>query len=56
MFILKPKNVSFVPGSEVLTVVDAADISLETKASKPTCGVACQLTDPSNPELSWVFL
>ena len=56
IFILKPKNVSSVPGSEVFTVVDAADISLETKASKPTCGVACQLTDPSNPELSWVFL
>ena len=50
MFILRPKKVSSVPGSAVLRVVDAAEISLETKASKPTCGVACQLTDPSNPD------
>ena len=52
IFILKPKKVSSVPGSEVLTVVEAAEISLETHASRPICGVACQLTDPSNPELS----
>ena len=56
IFILKPKKVSSVPGSEVLTVVEAAEISLETHASRPICGVACQLTDPSNPELSCVFL
>ena len=56
MFILNPKKVSSVPGSEVFTVVEAADISLETQASKPTCGVACQLTAPSNPELSCVCL
>jgi hypothetical protein len=29
MFILKPKNVSSVPGREVFTVVDAAAISLD---------------------------
>jgi len=46
-FTLNPKNVSSVPGREVFTVVDAADISLETHASRPTCGVACQLTEPS---------
>ena len=56
MFIFKPKKVSSVPGNEALTVVEAADISLDTYASKPTCGVACQLTAPSNPELSWVYL
>ena len=56
MFILNPKKVSSVPGSEVFTVVEAAEISLEIQASKPTFGVAYQLTDPSNPELSWVFL
>ena len=52
MFVLKPKKVSSVPGRSVLAVVEAAEISLETKASKPTCGVACQLTAPSKPELS----
>ena len=56
IFILNPKKVSSVPGNEVLTVVEVADISLETQASRPICGVACQLTDPSKPELSWVFL
>ena len=56
IFILKPKKVSSNPGSELFKVVEAAEISLETQASKPICGVACQLTDPSNPELSWVFL
>ena len=55
MFILKPKNVSSVPGREVFTVVDAAEISLETHASSPICGVACQLTEPSKPELSVYF-
>ena len=35
-----------------LTVVEAAEISLEIHASRPICGVACQLTAPSNPELS----
>ena len=30
MFILKPKNVSSVPGRSVLAVVDAAEISLDT--------------------------
>ena len=52
IFILSPKKVSSVPGKEVFIVVDAADISLEPQASRPTCGVACQLTAPSNPELS----
>ena len=56
IFILKPKKVSSVPGSEVLTVVEAAEISLETHASRPICGVACQLRAPSNPELSCVCL
>ena len=55
ILILNPKKVSSVPGSEVCTVVDDAEISLETQASRPTCGVACQLRAPSNPELSWVF-
>ena len=30
MFILNPKKVSSVPGNEVLTVVEAAEISLDT--------------------------
>ena len=33
-----------------------ADISFEIKASKPTFGVACQLTAPSIPELSLLYL
>ena len=53
---LKPKKVSSVPGSFELRLVEAADISLETQVSRPTCGVACQLIEPSNPELSCVCL
>jgi hypothetical protein len=56
IFILKPKKVSSVSGKEAFAFVEDADISLETQASRPTCGVACQLTAPSNPELSCVYL
>ena len=52
ILILKPKNISSVPGRDVFTVVDAAEISFDTKASNPTWGVDCQLTEPSKPELS----
>jgi len=51
---LNPKNVSSVPGNLEFSLVDTAEISLDTHASRPKCGVACQLTEPSNPELSCV--
>ena len=56
MFILKPNKISSVSGKSEFAVVDAAEISLDIKASRPICGVACQLTDPSNPELSCLSL
>ena len=56
MLILKPKKVSSVPGSDEFAAVDAAAISLDTKASNPICGVACQCNEPSIPLLSFLSL